>query len=63
MKSINYSTFLNFIYKLRTNIKLTPTQDNYLKNTSIYMSLAELRQKRELNFDKIMEKKLKKVEC
>jgi len=35
---------------LRTNIKLTLTQDNYL-NTSIYMPLAELRQKRESNYE------------
>jgi len=28
----------------RTNIKLTPTQDNYL-NTSIYRPLAEIRRK------------------
>jgi len=34
--------------KLRTNIKLTPTQDNYL-NTSSYISLAELRRKKESN--------------
>jgi len=34
-----------FFFKLRTNTKLTQTQNNYLK-TSIYMPLAELRPKR-----------------
>jgi len=42
--SITFLSGHDFFLKLRTNTKLTPTQDNYL-NTSIYMPLAELRQK------------------